>query len=294
MQPLHHILLHLARLRVEALVEGLRRSEDLRVEEVEQRPQLVQVVLDGRARQQHAVRRRHGAGDLRKPRVFVLEPVRLIHHEEGPRDLAKRSRLEGEHLVPGVARGQAGWAARRAEVKAGQVRRARAHVVTHTLKVPGRSSCCTACCRASLSPCSLTTLSAGHHLANSRCQLPSTESGTMTKCGFRSSSSSVVTPSTEIVCAASGEARGCARARARVCVCRSRVLTGRGSAGGGGRGGCGGRLQRLAESHLIRENPVELTRSQREHPVEALDLRAHRHGENGGHRGANTKRGVRG
>jgi hypothetical protein len=94
-----------------------------------------------------------------------------------------------------------------------------------------------------------------------------------------------------------GKRRGArvrARARACVCVCRSRVLTGGGSAGGGGRGGCGGRLQRLAESHLIRENPVELTRSQREHPVEALDLRAHRHGENGGHRGANTKRGVRG
>ena len=46
--------------------------------------------------------------------------------------------------------------------------------------------------------------------------------------------------------------------------------------------------------HLAVDYGLELTRSQREHPVEALDLRAHRHGENGGHRGANTKRGVRG
>mmetsp|Transcript_19762 Transcript_19762/g.49900 ORF Transcript_19762/g.49900 Transcript_19762/m.49900 type:complete len:250 (+) Transcript_19762:1043-1792(+) len=74
------------------------------------------------------------------------------------------------------------------------------YVVTQTLKVPGRSSCCTVCWRASLSPCSLTTLSAGHHFANSRCQLPSTESGTMTRCGLRSSRSSVVTPRTETVC----------------------------------------------------------------------------------------------
>ena len=69
--------------------------------------------------------------------------------------------------------------------------------------------------------------------------------------------------------------------------------------GGGGRrwaavGVVGAGLQRLAEAHLVRENPVELTRGEREHPVEALDLRAHRHGGGGWHRGANTRRGVRG
>ena len=41
----------------------------------------------------------HGACHLREARVLVLEPVRLIHHEEGPRDLAQSSRLEGEHLI---------------------------------------------------------------------------------------------------------------------------------------------------------------------------------------------------
>ena len=63
---------------------------------------------------------------------------------------------------------------------------------------------------------------------------------------------------------------------------------------GGGCGGRRGRLQRLAETHLIGENPVELTRGQREHPVEALDLRAHRHGGDGSRRGADSKRGVQG
>ena len=70
---------------VEPLVEGVHGGEDLRQQEVEQRPQLRQVVLQGRAREQHPMFGHvRGAQRLRELALRVLHAVALVHDDVLP------------------------------------------------------------------------------------------------------------------------------------------------------------------------------------------------------------------
>ena len=87
-QPLERclVLLDLDRLR-EDPVEPLARAEQARVEDVHDRPQLVQPVLDRRARHRDATTRRQHAQRTRALRLRVLHVLRLVHQQSVPLDL---------------------------------------------------------------------------------------------------------------------------------------------------------------------------------------------------------------
>lgn len=63
---------------VEARVEDVRRREDVGVEEVEQRPQLGEVVLERRAREQERGGEVHLAHGRRDVRLDRLDDVALV------------------------------------------------------------------------------------------------------------------------------------------------------------------------------------------------------------------------
>ena len=68
----------------------------LAIGEVEQRPELLRLVLQRRTRQQHAVLARERAQLLEQARLVVLEPVRLVHDERAPVDLRRAARSGGD------------------------------------------------------------------------------------------------------------------------------------------------------------------------------------------------------
>ena len=90
-------------------------SEDIRQQEVEQRPELVQIVLQRGSRQQQSVLRvqhTHSGTELAR---LVLQTVRLVDDQVMPGDLGQGGLLQvhdfvsGDHHVPftlsGAARG---------------------------------------------------------------------------------------------------------------------------------------------------------------------------------------------
>ena len=92
-------LVDVARLRVEGGVEKVGGREDIGEEEVEQRPQLMQVVLDRRARQQQPARRPYLAEEPRELRVLILEAMRLVDDEASPAHLLERRDLRRHRLL---------------------------------------------------------------------------------------------------------------------------------------------------------------------------------------------------
>lgn len=70
--------LHIVNVEVEPLVELLGGREHLGQQEVEQRPELVQVVLQRRACQQQAVLRVQRSNSQRELRSLVLQTVRFV------------------------------------------------------------------------------------------------------------------------------------------------------------------------------------------------------------------------
>jgi len=107
------------------LLKLLRRREHLRQQEVEQRPQLVQVVLKGRARDQEAVVRAHQPHHLAQHAVLVLDAVRLVDDDVPPVEAAEEGLLLDHHLVGGdhavEGRGGAGLGARRGQPRLGRL-----------------------------------------------------------------------------------------------------------------------------------------------------------------------------
>ncbi len=88
------LLLDLLVLEVEPAVEVLRVGEDVGQQEVEQRPQLVQVVLQRRAREQQLALCLDEPQPLVEARLLVLDAVALVEHDQvGPRVLQQRRRL---------------------------------------------------------------------------------------------------------------------------------------------------------------------------------------------------------
>lgn len=86
--------LQLAHLRVgleiaELLQELAARVELLRLEEVEQREQLLDVVLQRRAREQHLVLDVHVAQALDELAVLVFETMRLVDYHVAPLETAE-------------------------------------------------------------------------------------------------------------------------------------------------------------------------------------------------------------
>lgn len=69
---------------VEPRLEDVEVVKDLRHDEVEQGPQLVQVVLQGRAGQQQPVGAVVGLEVAHQLAVGVLQPVPLVHHDVLP------------------------------------------------------------------------------------------------------------------------------------------------------------------------------------------------------------------
>jgi hypothetical protein len=71
--------LHVVDVEVEPLVELLGGREHLGQQEVEQRPELVQVILQRRARQQQAVLRVQRSNRHGELRCLVLQAVRFVN-----------------------------------------------------------------------------------------------------------------------------------------------------------------------------------------------------------------------
>ena len=94
--------------RVEPLLEGAAALEDGGQQEVEERPELGQLVLQRRARQQQAARRHVvRVEDLRQLAVVVLHAVAFVHNHVLPADLQAESRQSGEDGAGAVP-----WASR--------------------------------------------------------------------------------------------------------------------------------------------------------------------------------------
>ena len=87
---------------IERLVKHPRRREDPGVEQIEERPQLGEVVLERRAGEQERARKVHLAHGGRDLCVRVLEDVPLVEHKEAPVDLLDQRRAERgglHHLI---------------------------------------------------------------------------------------------------------------------------------------------------------------------------------------------------
>mmetsp|Transcript_13574 Transcript_13574/g.42695 ORF Transcript_13574/g.42695 Transcript_13574/m.42695 type:complete len:203 (-) Transcript_13574:773-1381(-) len=86
----------------EPLVERRRALEDVRQNEVEQAPQLVEVVLDWRAREQQALARAIVLPQAaRQHRLVVLEAVTLIDDQVVPVGLGERGLVAHHEVVVG-------------------------------------------------------------------------------------------------------------------------------------------------------------------------------------------------
>ena len=83
------------------LVERPPRREQPRRHELQDRPQLAQVVLDRRARDREAERRTDAARRLVHLRRRVLHELRLVEHESTPLDRGECGGLEAEHRIGG-------------------------------------------------------------------------------------------------------------------------------------------------------------------------------------------------
>ena len=94
---------HLLLLRdiLEGRLEARQIVELGRREEVQQVEELLQVVLQRRARQQHLVVERVVGEDPEELGLVVLEPVGLVHDEDLPLDGAEAGRVDGDELVGG-------------------------------------------------------------------------------------------------------------------------------------------------------------------------------------------------
>ena len=81
--------------------EALRAREPRGIEKVKQREELLEVVLQRRAREQAPPRAPQAQERLRQPRVLILEPVTLVDHHRAPAHRTKRRRVLHRHLVIG-------------------------------------------------------------------------------------------------------------------------------------------------------------------------------------------------
>ena len=85
-------------------VEGHRRHKHLRVKEVQQRPELVQVVLDGGASEKQLALARHLPQALVDVGLLVLDTVAFVEYQIAPADPAAECRphvRRARHLVGG-------------------------------------------------------------------------------------------------------------------------------------------------------------------------------------------------
>lgn len=105
MQRLNH-LLTLLFIRIPRLLVLMQEAfqitivgEDLRADKVEQREQLLQVVLQRRASDQQPSPRDERPNDLRKNRVDILDPVRLVDHDILETELLQRRFLDETDFV---------------------------------------------------------------------------------------------------------------------------------------------------------------------------------------------------
>ncbi len=76
-------------------------DETVRRDEGQKRPQLQQVVLNGRAGEQNATVDLQVAKRARKLGLAVLEPVRLVDDELAPREASELVHIVHESLVSG-------------------------------------------------------------------------------------------------------------------------------------------------------------------------------------------------
>ena len=85
----------------EALPERRRRSEQCRVEDLHDRPQLAQVVLDRGAGERHLARGRQGANGLGLLGLGVLHVLGLVEHDAPPGHLGQDGLVPGRQGVGG-------------------------------------------------------------------------------------------------------------------------------------------------------------------------------------------------
>ena len=93
-QLLHHRLL-IRSLPLEPFVKGLGAAEDVWQEKVEQRPQLVQVVLKRRAGDQEPIPRLEQPDDLREGGLLVLNSMSLVERASASEDCISRGGARG-------------------------------------------------------------------------------------------------------------------------------------------------------------------------------------------------------
>ena len=88
---------------------GSARYAPIGADEVEQRPELVRVVLQGRACHEHSVLvakggealAHDGAHALQEARIGVAQAVRLVDHHDAPRDLSQLLVVADQVVVRG-------------------------------------------------------------------------------------------------------------------------------------------------------------------------------------------------
>ena len=149
----------------EALPERRRRPEERRVEDLHDRPQLAQVVLDRGAGERDLAGRRQGADRLGLLGLGVLHVLGLVEHDAPPGHLGQHGPVPGGQGVGGDhdVRGR-GQPSRRSP--------------------PGPGS----------APWCIITDSSGVKRSDSRAQLPATDVGQMTRVGPRSGLAGLCVP----------------------------------------------------------------------------------------------------
>ncbi len=87
------------------IVEGVAAVEDMGQDEVEERPELTERVLNGRARQQHAVLHQEAAQNLCQLAARILQPMALIHYQQLPMVLQRQQHFQSNGcILPDVSK----------------------------------------------------------------------------------------------------------------------------------------------------------------------------------------------
>ena len=93
-------LVLMQRLSTEPGLKDLKVVKEVGLQEVEERPKLPHVVLEGGARQQKTVFRLKALENCRQSTFRVLDPMALVHHDEAPLDLVQdRSDADGRVIA---------------------------------------------------------------------------------------------------------------------------------------------------------------------------------------------------
>ena len=169
----------------EPSVKVLGGPKHIREQEVEECPELMQVVLERGSSDQEAILADKESHDLGQHGIFVLDAVGLVNDDVVPGKLLEERLLKEDHLIGGDAHikfsteeilvRQFGLRQERQESKKISNEKI-SNEKSRSYPFQGRTL-------SSLLPWKTKTFMVGHHLANSLFQFKSVDLGTTSKCG---------------------------------------------------------------------------------------------------------------